>query len=216
MTRTVSEVVPRLGALRLIGMLLAYPDGQRRGALPALAAGLAGHTTLRPVERVRLADFARSLAALESDVAGDRYAGLFERTRALSLDLFEHAFAGARPRAEALLALGERYRLAGFEPDTRDLPDHLPLFLEFLSLLPSAEALSMLKAAAPALEKIRVGLDRRDSGYAAVFDVLLAIAATAPRSADAASDTDDDVIAADHQWGDAAALREDGEEARAA
>jgi nitrate reductase delta subunit len=190
-------------ALKLIGMLLLYPDRALRAALPELASALADDASLAPEHRTGLAEFARTLAAMDPYDAEEGYVALFDRTRTLSLHLFEHAFGDSRARGQAMVALGERYRQEGLEPDSRELPDYLPLFLEFLGLLPAAEALPMLKEAAPVLDKLRAGLERRESGYAAAFRALLAIAETPPTAVDAAP-AEDEFAAMDREWEEAA------------
>ena len=58
---------------------------------------------------------------------------LFDRSRTLSLNLFEHIHGESRDRGGAMVSLIETYREGGFEPATSELPDHLPVLLEFLS-----------------------------------------------------------------------------------
>jgi len=190
-------------ALKLIAALLLYPDRALRSALPDLAAALAAESSLPAGHRAGLAGFARTLAALDPYEAEEAYVALFDRTRTLSLHLFEHAFGDSRARGQAMVALGERYRQEGLEPDSRELPDYLPLFLEFLSLLPTADALPMLKEAAPVLDKLRAGLERRESGYAAAFRALLAIA-NMPATAVDEAPAEDEFAAMDREWEEAA------------
>jgi nitrate reductase molybdenum cofactor assembly chaperone NarJ/NarW len=190
-------------ALKLIGLLLLYPDRELRVALADLAAALTADPSLPAAHRPALAGFARALAAMDPYEVEETYVALFDRTRTLSLHLFEHAFGDSRTRGQAMVALGERYRQAGLEPDPRELPDFLPLFLEFLSMLPAAEALPMLKEAAPVLDKIRAGLVRRESGYAAAFAALLAIAELPATAVDDAP-AEDEFAAMDREWEEAA------------
>nr|VXZ84275.1 Redox enzyme maturation protein NarJ [Klebsiella pneumoniae] len=65
---------------------------------------------------------------------------VFERGRATSLLLFEHVHAESRDRGQAMVDLMNQYQQAGLQIDCRELPDHLPLYLEYLSILPPAEA----------------------------------------------------------------------------
>ena len=75
-----------------------------------------------------------------------------------------------------MVSLIETYRAAGFEPATTELPDHLPVLLEFLSTRPFAEAQDTLGHAAPILVVLSGRLQRRDSGYAAAFAALSGLA----------------------------------------
>lgn len=197
-------------ALKLVGLLLLYPDRELHAALPELASALVTEPSLPPAQRPELVAFARALAAADPYAAEEAYVALFDRTRTLSLHLFEHAFGDSRARGQAMVALGERYRQEGLEPDSRELPDFLPLFLEFLSLLPAADALPMLKEAAPVMDKIRAGLERRESGYAAVFRTLLAIAEM-PATAIDEVPAEDEFAAMDREWEEAAVTFGPGE-----
>ena len=70
---------------------------------------------------------------------------LFDRTRSLSLHLFEHVHGESRDRGQAMVDLKSTYEDHGFEIDAREMPDYIPLFLEFLSLLPEDEARDLLE-----------------------------------------------------------------------
>lgn len=73
----------------------------------------------------------------------------------------------------AMVSLMETYRDAGFEPVTSELPDHLPVLLEFLATQPFAEAQDTLADAAHIFQALAKRLDRRESPYAAAFAALL-------------------------------------------
>jgi nitrate reductase delta subunit len=97
---------------------------------------------------------------------------LFDRSRTLSLNLFEHVHGESRDRGGAMVSLIETYRAGGFEPATTELPDHLPVLLEFLATRPAAEAQEILADAAHIFAALQERLHRRESDYAAVFAAL--------------------------------------------
>jgi nitrate reductase delta subunit len=101
---------------------------------------------------------------------------LFDRSRTLSLNLFEHVHGESRDRGGAMVSLVETYRDAGFDPVTSELPDHLPVLLEFLALRPNEEVQDVLSDAAHIFAALAERLSRRESAYGAVFDALLQIA----------------------------------------
>ena len=80
-----------------------------------------------------------STASWRSSPTGDlydlqeRYVLLFDRTRSLSLHLFEHVHGESRDRGQAMVDLKALYERHGLHMSSSELPDHLPLFLEFLS-----------------------------------------------------------------------------------
>ena len=112
--------------------------------------------------------------------ADERYVDLFDRGRALSLHLFEHLHGDSRDRGEAMVDLKRIYERAGFELSARELPDYLPVLLEYLSCRDLAEARAMLADCAHILMTIGRSLIARRSRYAAVPQALIVIAGESP------------------------------------
>jgi nitrate reductase delta subunit len=106
----------------------------------------------------------------------ESYVMLFDRSRTLSLNLFEHVHGESRDRGGAMVSLIETYRAAGFEPATTELPDHLPVLLEFLSTRPFAEVQETLADAAHIFDALGTRLVRRESRYDAAFAALSQLA----------------------------------------
>ncbi len=107
---------------------------------------------------------------------------LFERGRATSLLLFEHVHGESRDRGQAMVDLLSQYQQAGLFLDKRELPDYLPVYLEYLSILPDAEARQGLEDIAPILALLGARLQQRESHYAVLVDTLLALAESPLRS----------------------------------
>ena len=74
----------------------------------------------------------------------ERYVASFDRGRARSLYLFEHVHGESRDRGQAMVNLLEIYRRHEFELNARELPDYIPLFMEYLAQRPDGEALDLL------------------------------------------------------------------------
>ena len=98
------------------------------------------------------------------------------------------------------------YENAGLVIAANELPDYVPLLLEFLSTQPFADARELLGQTAHILAALAERLGRRESSYKAVFDAFVAIAAEAPRRDIVdellkAPDTDPmDLVALDAAW----------------
>ncbi len=101
---------------------------------------------------------------------------VFERGRATSLLLFEHVHAESRDRGQAMVDLMNQYEQAGLQLDCRELPDYLPLYLEYLSILPDAQAREGLQNVAPILALIGGRLKQRQGAHYQLFDALLRFA----------------------------------------
>lgn len=100
---------------------------------------------------------------------------VFDRGRATSLLLFEHVHAESRDRGQAMVDLLAQYEKAGLVLDCRELPDHLPLYLEYLSILPEAEAREGLQNVAPILALLGGRLKQRGVPWYQLFDALLSL-----------------------------------------
>lgn len=107
-----------------------------------------------------------------------QYSELFDRGRATSLLLFEHVHGESRDRGQAMVDLLAQYEQHGLQLNSRELPDHLPLYLS-TAQLPQSEAVEGLKDIAPILALLSARLQQRESRYAVLFDLLLKLANTA-------------------------------------
>lgn len=161
--------------LKIVSALLCYPQPELIAALPELAAHVRDDDELPVVERGRLVDFIDALAETDLWTLQERYVARFDRGRKLSLHLFEHIHGESRDRGQAMVDLMDVYRRAGFELNARELPDYLPLFLEFLATRPDDEALRLLDDASHVIALLGARLAERHDAYAVLFDALLAL-----------------------------------------
>lgn len=152
---------------QILSALLTYPEPELVAALPELEAGL-------PVPmRARVASLLAHLAENDMITLQQEYVQTFDRTPTHSLHLFEHIHGESRDRGQAMVDLMEEYKKHGLEMCPDELPDYVPLFLEFLSQLDSDEAAGrLLGDAVHVLAHIGRKLDVNGSVYAGVFDVL--------------------------------------------
>jgi nitrate reductase delta subunit len=160
--------------LKLLAVLLAYPDDRWRAALPELRAAVAGEPALKTAWRSELAALLDAAAAAEPLVWEAAYTATFDQGRATSLHVFEHLHGDSRERGMALVVLKERYAEAGLALTPGEMPDALPVLLEYFSMLPAATARAELREAAPALRALGQALVNRGAPHAAVLRVLLA------------------------------------------
>ena len=172
---------------RGLAALLHYPTGELAGAAGEIAAlikaeGRLSHRSVAAIDRL-----AARLTLGDLLTAQETYVGLFDRSRALSLHLFEHIHGESRDRGQAMVNLAAHYESHGYSIDGNELPDYLPLFLEFLSLIEPDEASGLLSEVAHIGAAIRIRLERRGSDYAGVFQALEELAARRPDRAAVAS-----------------------------
>ncbi len=195
---------------RVLAALLAYPEAELIAALDEAEVILAEEDLVPAAQRRALMPLLEELRAGDLLDAQERYGALFDRRRSLSLHLYEHVHGESRDRGQAMVRLQQIYRLHGLEIATRELPDFLPLYLEFLSLLPLAAARRFLAEPLPILAAIEARLCELGSAYAEVFAALAAITGNAkPAGADVAAQLaavvaeEDDPEALDRNWQEA-------------
>ena len=162
--------------LKAFSLVLGYPTRELQRAMPEISSVILSDTRLTTLSRRKIEPLLELLATDDIYDLEERYVLLFDRSRTLSLNLFEHVHGESRDRGGAMVSLLETYRDGGFEPATSELPDHLPVLLEFLALSSLSEARKTLADAAHILDALAVRLSRRESPYAAVFAALLEIA----------------------------------------
>ncbi len=165
----------RARTFKVLSALLSYPTEELKSAAEEF------RHVLREEALVKGANL-RNLEALLDDLrdrdiydAQERYTLLFDRTRSLSLHLFEHVLGESRDRGQAMVNLVEHYESHGFVVSARELPDYLPLFLEFLSVLPVDEAKDLLDEPLEIIATLDERLRKRRSIYRSVFQALRAI-----------------------------------------
>lgn len=163
-------------SLKALSLVLSYPTRELQEAMPEIGGILAADSRLTALSRRTLRPLLERLRDADIYDLEERYVMLFDRSRTLSLNLFEHVHQESRDRGGAMVSLVETYQAGGFEPATTELPDHLPVLLEFLSLRPAIEATTILADAAHVLEALNARLARRESDYGAVFGALLELA----------------------------------------
>lgn len=162
-------------SLRVLARLLDYPSAELQEAAGELSAILAAESRLEAALRRRLADWCRRLAGRELLELEAEYVELFDRGRATSLLLFEHVHGESRARGQAMVDLLAEYQAAGFELDARELPDYLPLFLEYLSTRDEEEIGRWLGEIRHILGLLAARLEERGADHALVPHALLAL-----------------------------------------
>ena len=194
--------------LKVLSTLLDYPTAELVAAASELKSVLAAEGVLRPAVIAGVNALIDDLAARDLYDSQERYILLFDRTRSLSLHLFEHVHGESRDRGQAMVDLLRVYEEAGVTPTASQLPDFLPLFLEFASTLEPAAAVEQVAEPAHILAALGERLKKRSSPYAAVFDALVALSqaridAAMLKAIESEADPEpDDLEALDAAWQD--------------
>jgi nitrate reductase delta subunit len=191
--------------LKVLSALLSYPQPEIQAALGEMAEALDQERLLPEREQQALRAFMNRLEHTDLMEWQERYVASFDRGRALSLHLFEHIHGQSRDRGQAMVNLLEVYHRHGFELNARELPDYIPLFLEYLAQRPMGEALDTLADAMHVLSLLGARLAERGSDYHVVFDALAALVGEPAEIADirhqaATEGPDETVVNMDQIW----------------
>jgi nitrate reductase molybdenum cofactor assembly chaperone NarJ/NarW len=193
---------------KVLSALLTYPTAPLQEAVPELAAAIDAEALLPASLRRQLGQLLDEISDGDIYDLQERYVLLFDRTRSLSLHLFEHVHGESRDRGQAMIDLKALYENGGLEIDAAELPDFVPLFLEFLSTRPRQDAYELLGQPVHIFAALAERLRKRQSAYEAVFRVLIALAAAKPKGETVAAllaepDPDaTDLAALDAAWED--------------
>ena len=161
--------------LKVLSALLCYPQPEMHAALDAMASVLQQEGHLPEAQCHALQRWMQRMADSELLELQEEYVRLFDRGRALSLHIYEHVHGESRDRGQAMVNLLETYRAHGWELNARELPDYLPLFLEYLAQRPDAEALELLAEALHVIALLGERLTERGSDYQLLFAALTAL-----------------------------------------
>jgi nitrate reductase delta subunit len=156
--------------IKLLGLCLAYPDAETLTALPEIRAAAAGLGDARA--REALAGFLARVEAEPELKLQEHYTAVFDMTPSASLNLTWHLMGDREERGRALAELLAVYLQAGFEPAVGELPDFLPLMLEFLAAAAPEHPHPLIRRCLAAVPAIAAKLREAGSPYAAPLEMV--------------------------------------------
>ncbi len=162
-------------SLKVISLLMDYPSAELFEVRQDLIEEIRADGALPEGQRAPLIELIDQLCTTDLLDAQDSYVGLFDRGRSLSLLLFEHVHGESRDRGQAMVDLMAVYEDNGFQIDARELPDYIPLFLEYLSKRPVEEVQHWLSDVSHILALLEARLEQRKSLYSVLFTALIEI-----------------------------------------
>ena len=160
---------------KLASVLLQYPTAALFAGLDeldAFAASAGGPKAAREA----FARFLAWLRATDPAEVAQHYVHTFDLRRRCALYLTYFRYGDTRKRGMAMVEFKTAYRAAGFTPSESELPDYLPMVLEFAAL--TERGRKLLHGHRADVELLCRGLEKAQSPYA---DVLAAVGAYLPR-----------------------------------
>lgn len=167
------QPTPMRLTLRVLAHLLAYPDAQLRAHHAELALALRAECALGAARTAELCALLQRVGTGPALQAETDYVELFDRGRSTALHLFEHVHGDSRERGPAMIDLLQTFEQAGLYLGPGEMPDHLPVLLEFASTQPAAQARAFLAEFAHIVRAIFSALLKRQSPYASVLAAVL-------------------------------------------
>lgn len=191
--------------LKVLARVLEYPTEELQASKDALVAAVLEDSRLPRQNKEQLLRCVEMVCDSDLLDMQENYVGMFDKGRATSLLLFEHVHGESRDRGQAMVDLMEEYRTNGLEIDARELPDYLPLFLEYLSTRPWDEIRNWLEDIHHILGLLGERLYQRESFYHVVMDSLLTLSGRSANRQElaeivAAEERDDTPEALDKVW----------------
>jgi len=157
---------------KICSVLLEYPEQELLEALSEIRVLIDEETRLKEQEHFALEQFFKYLHSHDLTDLQVQYVKTFDLTPEHSLHLTHHLFGDERGRGPALIDLAEYYKEYGLQVDERELPDYLPMILEFCAQLDVGEAGLFLGQTVKVLEQLAKNLEKADSPYAPLVRVV--------------------------------------------
>jgi nitrate reductase delta subunit len=156
-------------------LVLGYPDDEVVARADLVRAALADAAPQRSADFASMWDFWATTAAA---TVQNHYVEIFDLSRRHTLYLSYYTDGDTRRRGESLMAIKQRYRRSGFLVDTHgELPDYLPLVLEYAARVDPRDGAELLQDFRRSLELLRLALIDKGTPYAGV---VAAVCATLP------------------------------------
>jgi nitrate reductase delta subunit len=193
--------------LRALAALLGYPSAALQANIGEVRSAIIRDGLLSVADLSRLQPLLHEFEKEELLDLQAAYSEVLDRSRSLSLHLFELVHGDSRERGQAMIDLGQQYVESGFFLGGGELPDFVPVFLEYASCLSPVEAREMLGQPAHVFAALAERLDKREAKYAAIFRCLVSLA-KARVDADARAVVDEntppeDPVDVDAEWEEA-------------
>ncbi|QNT78181.1 nitrate reductase molybdenum cofactor assembly chaperone [Entomobacter blattae] len=167
---------PQGVTFRVLSILLSYPTKGMQAAQEEMIAAIENEQLLSASSQQKITALIKQMANTNLYDLQEQYVELFDRSRELSLHLFEHIHGESKSRGQAMVSLSQLYEQYEVFNVTNELPDYLPLFLEFLSIAPQEKVKTTLVEPLAIFKALTERLEKRDSPYAVVLAALTELA----------------------------------------
>jgi nitrate reductase molybdenum cofactor assembly chaperone NarJ/NarW len=156
--------------LKIIALLLQYPDRELLDDLHELDEAIGSISDATAQQECR--GFVAHLRATPIRLLQEGYTATFDFSSETCMNLSYHKVGDGKRRGPALVEFQQAYRSMGYEPAAGELPDYLPMVLEFLSICAQDTRSLIMKEYSGEIENLSGKLQAQGSPYRGVFRVL--------------------------------------------
>lgn len=161
---------------KILSLLLDYPDQEIYESLPLINEMATEDAFLNEDELNDLHLFITACSKLSLEEWQMYYVNIFDMSKKINLYIFDHIYGDSRERGQAMVDLKEMYESRGYELTSNELPDYIPVFLEYLSFLKDEEkTIHLLNEIKAIIEKLHKLTNEEDVFYKYLFNILLAL-----------------------------------------
>lgn len=156
----------------ILSRLLDYPTDTLKAHLGEIREAVAEEPGLTGEQRRAMVEVVRWMEESDLLELQRTYVDTFDLIPEHSLHLTHHLFGDDRGRGPAMVELGEHYKAHGYRPVESELPDYLPLILEYVSTLDEMQARVFLADAAKVTGLLADNLAKAESPYAPLLRII--------------------------------------------
>lgn len=165
---------------KILSLLLSYPNAELQEFLPQAINELQNEALLQPDKVKEIALFVSHFGKMELTDWQAEYVQLFDHSRSASLHLFEHIKGDSKDRGQAMVDLIGFYSDKGWSLAASELPDYLPVLLEFLSLGDIHDAAEILNEPVHIINRIYLALKEKENPYRHLLSAVISLSAKQP------------------------------------
>ena len=169
-----------LKTYKILSLLLSYPSNELQKFLVEVGAELKSEKLLCSEKIGEIEKFTDHFSKMDlTDWQAD-YVQLFDYSRSASLHLFEHIKGDSKDRGQAMVDMLDFYKENGMQLSANELPDYIPVFLEFLSTLKIEKAAELLAEPVHIIQRIFMALEEKKNPYRYVFSAIVSLSGRQP------------------------------------
>lgn len=169
-----------LKTYKIISLLITYPNEEIYNFLPQVNSSLKDENLLNEEVISGIAVFVDFFSQKPLTSWQEHYVQLFDYSRSVSLYLFEHVHGDSKDRGQAMVDLIDLYTENGLHINRPELPDYLPVFLEFLAMQTQSKAMDYLSEIIDIVGFIHRKLEEKNNLYKYLLAAIIQLSDRKP------------------------------------